>query len=270
MNNIILNDNEKEEEKKLLIKLKKELDYLSDYNNFKKINKKIKIKRLITKILSLIKYNLPYEISFILLFIVFTLLNNNSFFNNKIKKEAYTKKTIDNNKKITYMKEYKEIVFNKLVYYSKWYINKENEYERDIITYALYNMNEDEIINIINNYDNINIDRILYRLDEKKEIKKTINKEDNNEIVIATLYFPLENDYIIIKDNCNNKIDSKLLFVTYFIIISLLIYLSNEYNHKINLKEILRRIDDRYSDLTIEEYKEILDIKESNYRRLTR
>ena len=38
MNNIILNDNEKEEEKKLLIKLKKELDYLSDYNNFKKIN----------------------------------------------------------------------------------------------------------------------------------------------------------------------------------------------------------------------------------------
>ena len=35
MNNIILNDNEKEEEKKLLIKLKKELDYLSDYNNFK-------------------------------------------------------------------------------------------------------------------------------------------------------------------------------------------------------------------------------------------
>ena len=218
MNNIILNDNEKEEEKKLLIKLKKELDYLSDYNNFKKINKKIKIKRLITKILSLIKYNLPYEISFILLFIVFTLLNNNSFFNNKIKKEAYTKKTIDNNKKITYMKEYKEIVFNKLVYYSKWYINK----------------------------------------------------EDNNEIVIATLYFPIENDYIIIKDNCNNKIDSKLLFVTYFIIISLLIYLSNEYNHKINLKEILRRIDDRYSDLTIEEYKEILDIKESNYRRLTR
>lgn len=96
-------------------------------------------------------------------------MNNNSFFNNKIKKEAYTKKTIDNNKKITYMKEYKEIVFNKLVYYSKWYINKENEYERDIITYALYNMNEDEIINIINNYDNINIDRILYRLDEKKK-----------------------------------------------------------------------------------------------------
>lgn len=172
MNNIILNDNEKEEEKKLLIKLKKELDYLSDYNNFKKINKNIKIKRLITKILSIIKYNLPYEISFILLFIVFTLLNNNSFFNNKIKKEAYTKKTIDNNKKITYMKEYKEIVFNKLVYYSKWYINKENEYERDIITYALYNMNEDEIINIINNYDNINIDRILYRLDEKKRNKK--------------------------------------------------------------------------------------------------
>ena len=36
MNNIILNDNEKEEEKELLIKLKKELDYLSDYNNFKK------------------------------------------------------------------------------------------------------------------------------------------------------------------------------------------------------------------------------------------
>ena len=126
MNNIILNDNEKEEEKELLIKLKKELDYLSDYNNFKKINKNIKIKRLITKILSIIKYNLPYEISFILLFIVFTLLNNNSFFNNKIKKEAYTKKTIDNNKKITYMKEYKEKVFNKLVYYSKWYINKEN------------------------------------------------------------------------------------------------------------------------------------------------
>lgn len=177
MNNIILNDNEKEEEKELLIKLKKELDYLSDYNNFKKINKNIKIKRLITKILSIIKYNLPYEISFILLFIVFTLLNNNSFFNNKIKKEAYTKKTIDNNKKITYMKEYKEIVFNKLVYYSKWYINKENEYERDIITYALYNMNEDEIINIINNYDNINIDRILYRLDEKKEIKKILIKK---------------------------------------------------------------------------------------------
>lgn len=94
MNNIILNDNEKEEEKKLLIKLKKELDYLSDYNNFKKINKNIKIKRLITKILSIIKYNLPYEISFILLFIVFTLLNNNSFFNNKIKKEAYTKKQL--------------------------------------------------------------------------------------------------------------------------------------------------------------------------------
>ena len=42
MNNIILNDNEKEEEKELLIKLKKELDYLSDYNNFKKINKNIK------------------------------------------------------------------------------------------------------------------------------------------------------------------------------------------------------------------------------------
>lgn len=169
MNNIILNDNEKEEEKELLIKLKKELDYLSDYNNFKKINKNIKIKRLITKILSIIKYNLPYEISFILLFIIFTLLNNNSFCNNKIKKEAYTKKTIDNNKKITYKKEYEEKVFNKLVYYSKWYINKENEYERDIITYALYNMNEDEIINIINNYDNINIDRILYRLDEKKK-----------------------------------------------------------------------------------------------------
>ena len=53
MNNIILNDNEKEEEKELLIKLKKELDYLSDYNNFKKINKNIKIKRLITKILSI-------------------------------------------------------------------------------------------------------------------------------------------------------------------------------------------------------------------------
>lgn len=267
MDNFILNDKEKEE---LLIKLKKELDYLTKKDSLNKINNSIKIKRLITKILSIIKYNLPYEISFILLFIVFTLLNNNNFSNNKIKKEAYTKKTIDNNNKITYKKEYEEKVFNKLVYYSKWYINKENEYERDIITYALYNMDEDEIINIINNYDNINIDRILYRLDSKKEIKKTINKEDNNEIVIATLYIPIENNYIIIKDNCNNKIDSKLLFVTYFIIISLLIYLSNEYNNKINLKEILRRINDRYSDITIEEYKEIIDIKKSNYKKLTR
>ena len=59
-----------------------------------------------------------------------------------------------------------------------------------------------------------------------------------------------------------------------FLTVILFVYILSNYevddNNKINLKEMLRRINDRYSDLTIEEYKEILDIKESNYRRLTR
>lgn len=261
---------------KMLKDIKKEIENLEneisfcDYNN-----RKLKNIRNYKKTLKLARLILPYLIFPSFLFNVLSDLDSTPFIRNDIKIEKHIKTEEDSLGNICYESKYDDYVgcTDTLTYYSKWELYDESKdlYTRSAKVYKVDDIDFDKVQKLLND-DNITLTELLDFADEYKILLGSNLSDEELEkdfIIKLTTYSKDENDYIIKRESFINNMLSSLCFVGGSISVDMLLCMILD-KRNTDILISIKTLKNTYPDIDIEDLQRTLEIKKSNYKRLTR
>ncbi len=261
-------------EKRLKI-MKKEIDKLENILNKPKLTnlKRSTIKNL--KITSTaLRVVAPYVLCAGILAGVCKVANLGfPFKSDMVKKYANVMKEIDSLGNIRYEEQYDYYSNEDNVFkiYSKWEKENDGFYSREIKTYQIKKMTEEEILETLSNIDSI-LDYLSEPLSIVKERSNNISPEEiNNEPFYQFVTYDIDkNNWIIRKETFDENGEISLLYVLFSALAGGLTDAVRRAKSGFEFTTSVKKIKEQYNKMDVDELKKKLEIKRSNYNRLTR
>lgn len=262
--------------KKLLLEMKKEINKLETQLKYiKLINLKIKAIKNLKISLKVSQAAAPYILCCSIIAGTFKLTGLGLPFYNgdKFNHISQKMKEFDNLGNIRYEQQYQpfENDENVLYYHTNWQPSDEQFYSRDIQTYKLGELKEEDILKLFNLQEQELNDILGDPIKISKEISNNIEKELSTDIYFqAVIYSTDSNDYITEKETNLQNIIITILYIFITTIPCFGISGFRYFFSSFNLKNEIYKIKFQYKPLYEENIKMKLEIKKDNYNRLTR
>jgi len=270
-----LTEKQRLEKKKMLLEMQKEINKLEKEIKYSKINNsKIYALRGLKIALRTGQLIAPYAITLGITFGIFSALGGTPFYRDKHKQKLEIMKEIDSLGNIRYEQQYGEYENNTSVisYYSKWNYVGNNLYSRDIDTYELSDMTEEQILKLINNNDESLREILSEPISKKKETKNNLSEEElqSDSFLQAVIYSKNDDDFIMVKESSGDNIAFTILWLVVTALAELGPILWRIDGSDFNYVYCIDKIKEKHPTVDVEELTKRLEIKRSNYNRLTR
>lgn len=256
----------------LLRKLKKEVKTLEAKVN-QPMSQKIKVRCFKTCKISLkyAKLLWPFLASAVLFVAPYKLLTGvYPFVRSEEKNYLYSKEVKDNQGYYYYQEQYSDFYegSSKMVYYSKWEF-VDGEYRRNVATYDMKNISDEQIEELINSKD-ISLE-LLGNPNSIKIQRKDSIEESNEEKIEFYIYDMNENKYMLVLEGKGTAIFKGVLIIIGIVLLGAWGFKKIEENYySINdLDNDIKEIRES-GELSVEKLQELLEIKRNNYNRLAR
>ena len=270
-----LTEKQRLEKKKMLLEMQKEINKLEKEIKYSKINNsKIYALRGLKIALRTGQLIAPYAITLGITFGIFSALGGTPFYRDKHKQKLEIMKEIDSLGNIRYEQQYGEYENNTSVisYYSKWNYVGNNLYSRDIDTYELSDMTEEQILKLIND-DVESLHEVLGEpISKKTETKNNLSEEDlqSEPFLQAMIYSKFDDDFIMVKESSGDNIGITLVWALVTALAEIIPVLWREESSDFDYRYCIKKIKEKHPTIDVEELTKKLEIKKSNYDRLTR
>ena len=216
----------------------------------------------------------PYIVTAGISFSTYAFVGAIPFVRNDTKAYLETKKTIDSRGNISYEEQYAEYNANgEISYYGKWMPKEDGLYSREVKTYNIGAVTEKTIMGVIDAPDNARLDDIFG--EPKSTVIQTRNNLSEEEInadayLEATMYSQDDNEYIVVKESVKDNILLTISWIVSTIALELIPrHIRKKYSH-FNFERRVMELEKEYKPVDVDELKRKLEIKQSNYERLTR
>ncbi len=180
----------------------------------------------------------------------------------------------DNQGNIRYEQQYESFgdEDNTLSFYSKWILQEDGFYMRNIKTFDVEKMKKDDILKLFNNPEEIkSLEEVLGKpVDEKKEYKNKLDipEEENIDFLQAITYDVDKEDYIIVKESMGDNIGITIIYLLLTALAeSIPLFIRSEVS-SFDFGDCVYDIKRRYKKVDVENLTKKLEIKRDNYNRL--
>ena len=260
----------------MLYQLEKEIKKLEyDVNHAKLKNIEIRALRNLKIALRTGQLIAPYAATWGIIFGIFSALGNVPFVRDDVKQNLQTKK-FDSLGNVRYEEQYAKFKDTKwtLFYTDKWQDVGEGLYAREVKKYEINSkMTEDAITKVVNDNDVSSLDELLGKPRSSYVEKKnnlTISELEEDACMRAIIYSTDINDYIVVKESANNDTGISLVYIFCDFMSSLAVYGIISKVSSFYYKDCISDIKRNSKKVDIDMLKKKLEIKKSNYERLTR
>ncbi len=190
------------------------------------------------------------------------------------KENSNTMKEFDSLGNVRYEQQYDhfENSNNILCYCSQWQRGDDGFYSRNVETYKLDELTEEEIQNLFYK-ENLNLSDVLGEpISIKKETKNNVTEEElqQKDYLQAIIYIEDENDYIFRKETVAENIASTFIYVLMTLSAEIIVVSIREKKSSFKFGACVNEIKRQHQDVSTEELVKRLEIKRNNYNRLTR
>lgn len=263
------------EKKKMLLEMRKEISKLENEIKHSKIgNTKVYALRGLKIVLRTGQLIAPFVVTAGITIGGFAALGGTPFYRDKHKQKLEMMKELDSLGNIRYEQQYKEYANSSSVisYYSKWNFVEDNLYSRDIETYALGDITEEQILKLIND-DVQSLREILGEpISKKKETKNNLTEEElqSDPFLQAMIYSKFDDDFIMVKESSSDNIGITLVWFLITVLAEIIPLWWRVDGSDFDYSYCIRQIKEKYPTIDVEELTKKLEIKRSNYDRLTR
>lgn len=203
----------------------------------------------------------------------FMAIGKTPFYKDDCKQQLEIKKEIDSLGNIRCEQQYYEYdnAKNMLFYYSKWNMESDNLYSRNIYTYIIPEITEDKMIELVNG----SLDDLYNFLGEpekqSKETRINLSKDEinSNELIEAIIYLEDENNYIVVKESSSSNVGYTIMWFIFLMFAKSLVSSIIKYS-KYDFINSIQEINSNIKPVDIEELTRKLKINKDNYERLKR
>jgi hypothetical protein len=263
--------NKRQEQKQLLLQMKKEILSLEDsIKQYKLMNIEIKTIKNLKITARCIQLFAPYIVSTGIIYGGFTLLGNSPLVNDKTYLNIMTE--FDNEGNIRYESQYGSFDGEDVLYYYSSWTKDDDFYSRNIETYYLEDKTYEDLIDIFE-YSDL---KLKYTLGQPtsniKETKNNITEEElDKQTYLKAIIYEEDNDNYIITDESFKKGFLKALgFGSLLGCINLTISAIRKKVSSFNFIESINQIEEENRPIDINALNKKLELKKENYDRLTR
>ena len=239
--------------------------------NVRLINAKNKFLLELNKGLVNSKKVLPYILATTISFSAFSLFYSIPFVKDTRRQNLWYKKEIDSNGNIAIEEQYKKNDNpSEISYISEWKSLPNGYYVRNITTYNIKALNEEEIENLILN-DDISLNKILGDpISKKIEKKNNVSEEELNKegFIRAILYNEELDKYIYAEETISENNQGTIIFLllTFALNGIYYAYITNVGNDRI--RKQLNDLSEKYAPLDEECLKRKLEIRKDTLKRM--
>lgn len=274
-NEIILSKEQLLKRKNMLLELQKEIkeaEFMLKHPRL--VNLKINTKKLTKFFLCFNQLIVPYVLTVGITFGVFSLLGDIPIIVDEKKKYLEIKKEWDNlgnSKTEEQYEDYKDVGI--ITYYEKWHELNNNYYERRILKYNIGNIEEAIVDKIIKENDIPSLEEIFGNpISIAVENKTNLTEEEleKNSYLKGIVYTKNTNDFIVVNESDVDNFTHTLLWLFITGLINTLTFYGRKYFSSFSYLEAMKKIEDNYQNLNVEELKRKLEIKVDNYKILMR
>lgn len=270
-----LAENQRLQKKKMLLEMKKEINELENEMRHSKINNaKIYALRGLKIVLRTGQLIAPFAVTAGIAVGGFAAFGETPFYRDEHKQKLEMMKELDSLGNVRYEQQYEEYKNSKSViyYYSKWNFVGDNLYSRDIETYAIGDITEEKIIKLINE-DVVTLREFLGEpISKKKETKNNLSEEElqSAPFLQAMIYSNFDDDFIAVKESLIDDVGDTLIWAVLTFLIEVVVAICRYELTSFDYIRCIRKIKEKHPTIDIEELTKKLEIKRSNYDRLTR
>lgn len=262
-------------QKKILLKMKKEIEILEfEIRHSKLINAKITAIRNLKISLRALQKVAPYALTAGITAGIFTYFGDIPFYPNDEQKVYLNVMTeFDNYGHIRTEQQYASFASDNMLYYcSKWEKMNDEFYSRNVQTYSIQNKTYEDIIKLFEQ-ENINLDDILGEvISNIKETKNNLTIEELQEesFVKAVIYNEDKNNYIMQKQTVSENIVMSAAYVILTGLSELIpLFVRTELSN-FNFFSCVEEIKRKSQLLDIDYLTKKLELKRDNYNRMIR
>lgn len=159
---------------------------------------------------------------------------------------------------------------NSITYYSKWILNSDGKYHRDVKVYDIGEMSKDRIKYLLNgSYTKTPEELFGNPIINKMEIKNNILEKDAQmgSYIQARFYSEDDDDYIWVNESINNNIMETIVWmIIYYICVKFIRIV--RYCFPFEYDKKIKEIEKKYSCKEKSDLKKQLEIRTDNYNRL--
>lgn len=262
-------------QKKILDDMKKDITNLYFKVNHQKLERiKMNIRKNTKITLRTGRLIAPFIIALGITTAGFSLGGATPFLTDKEKSNLKTMKELDSLGNIRYEQQYEAFdnTQNTISFYDTWYQNTDGSYSRKIKIYDFSDISEDGIDDILNNNIKSLDDIFGNPIVSKVETKDKLSDEElsSKPSLKIRMYLEDEEDFIYVEQTMNKNILETLIYLLVTILIELIIInVSISSDSYRNYKEDIENIKKKYKIEDIDELLKKIEIRESNYNRLT-
>jgi len=270
-----LAEKERLKKKKMLLEMQKDINKLENEIKYSKIgNAKIYALRGLKIVLRTLQLIAPFAVTAGITIGGFAAFGGTPFYRDKHKQKLEMMKELDSLGNIRYEQQYEEYENSKSVisYFSKWNFVEDNLYSRDIETYAIGDLTEEQILKLIND-DVESLHEVLGEpISKKTETKNNLSEEDlqSEPFLQAMIYSKFDDDFIMVKESSGDNIGITLVWALVTALAEIIPVLWREESSDFDYRYCIKKIKEKHPTIDVEELTKKLEIKKSNYDRLTR
>ena len=263
--------------KKMLLQMKKEIETLENELKYSKlVNLKISTVKNLKISLRFMQRITPYVLSAGIIASGCKLIGFRLPFysGDTLKINSNTMKEFDSLGNVRYEQQYDDYAnsSNILYYYSQWQPDINGLYTRNVETYKLDELTEEEILKLFNKEDLKLSDIFGKPISKKRETKNNVTEEElqQNDCLKAIIYSEDKNNYILYKETKeeNNVITAAYLALT--AVVELIPFFIRRNISTFDFDDCVSEIKRKYPAVDTDELIKKLEIRRSNYNRLMR
>ena len=267
---------QKAEKKKMLLSLEKEIKQLEfDLKHTTIANTRIKTLRDLKILLKFGQLIAPYTLTAAITFGGFSVLGGTPFIKDDRKLVLNEKKEFDSLGNIKYEQQYDKFdnINATITYFDKWTKKEDGFYSRETKTYSADKLAKEVIERMINEQDIDSLNELCTKpISSSIQIQNNLTDEEIEQgpFFKAIVYSRDKNDYIIAKESLGEEFGLTTLWLLLLVILEPLTYELRRTYSDFDFNESIHNIKSKYQLMDVDDFTKKLEIKKSNYRRLTR
>lgn len=262
--------------KNMLLQMKKEINELEEQIKYSKINNpKNYMLRGLKIMLRTGQLIAPFVVTAGMIIGVFSVFGLTPFYRDDKKQKLQMMKEFDSLGNIRYEQQYEEYENSKNVisHYSKWNFVEDNLYSRDIEIYSMNDISEEQILKLINENNICSLQEVLGEpISKKTETKNNLSEEElqDGPFLQAMIYSKIADDFIIVKESLGDNIRLTFLWILATLTAEIILLLWRTDVSHFNYGYCIEEIKEKHPIIDVNFLTKKLEIKRSNYDRLTR
>ena len=262
--------------KELILKIQKEIKQLEfNLKHSKLSNLKINLLRTWKIYLLTLQAIAPYVLAATITFGAFSSFVSIPFYRENKKKKLQMKEVIDSFGNIRYEQQYEKFsnASGTISYVDKWEKRDDGLYTRKVSEYSFGKIEESIVRKIVSDGDFTTLDDIFgFPINLRTEIRNNLTEEEirTQPYLEAVIYSRDDNDFIIVKESVDSNMGLTAIWIFAACLAEIVIINFRSWLSTFNFKDSLDRIKEEYPLIDTDELIKKLEIKQSNYNRLTR